>query len=140
MRAMVFTGVRRPLVRVERPIPEPGDGQLLLWVAACGICRTDLHLLDGEVTIDAPPRVLGHQMVGTVVGSDRHVGVRWLGWTCEACVYCLSGRENHRALRMCGDAQRLGLYELLWHGRNDPLRGQPDARHRVPIRERAAQP
>ena len=159
MRAMVFTGVGRPLEPDERPMPVPAGGQLLLRVAACGICRTDLHLLDGEVAIDAASRVLGHQIVGTVEGSGRRVGVPWLGWTCGECVFCRSGCENlcerarftgrdidggfaeyavaderfcfeipagypdaqaapllcagligYRALRMCGDAQRLGLY------------------------------
>ncbi len=62
---MVFEQVGRPLRAVERPIPEPGPGQLLLRVHACGVCRTDLHLLDGEVEIAAPPRILGHQIVGT---------------------------------------------------------------------------
>ena len=174
MRAMVFEGVGRPLRAVERPIPQPGPGQLLLRVQACGVCRTDLHLLDGEVDIPSPPRVLGHQIVGVVesgeggrercdddgpVDAGRRVGVPWLGWTCGECVYCTSGRENlcpnarftgrdidggmaeyavadarycfpipasyaseqaapllcagligYRALRMCGEARRVGLY------------------------------
>ena len=66
MRAMIFEGVGRPLRAVERKIPSPGPGQLLLRVHACGVCRTDLHLLDGEVEIAAPPRILGHQIIGTV--------------------------------------------------------------------------
>jgi alcohol dehydrogenase, propanol-preferring len=185
---MVFEGVGRPLRLVERPVPQPGPGQLLLKVHACGVCRTDLHLLDGEVEIADPPRILGHQIVGTVVsvgegtgvradagsgsgsGSDSdssatgaklgdRVGVPWLGWTDGECEYCTSGRENlcprarftgrdidggyaqytladerycfaipdsysdeqaapllcagligYRALRMCGDAQRVGFY------------------------------
>ncbi len=97
MRAMIFEGVGRPLRAAERPIPRPGPGQLLLRVHACGVCRTDLHLLDGEVEIASPPRILGHQIVGTVEGRDRseqRVGVPWLGWTCGECGYCLSGREN----------------------------------------------
>lgn len=159
MRAMIFEEVGRPLRAVERPVPEPAPGQLLLKVHACGVCRTDLHLLDGEVEIAAPPRVLGHQIVATVQGQERRVGVPWLAWTCGECRYCLSGRENlcpralftgrdvdggmaqyavaderfcfeipagfpdeqaapllcagligYRALRMCGDAERLGLY------------------------------
>jgi propanol-preferring alcohol dehydrogenase len=99
MRAMVFEGVGRPLRAVERPLPRAGPGELLLEVRACGVCRTDLHLLDGEVAIAHPPRVLGHQIVG-VVRSDspsldgRRVGVPWLGWTCGECEYCRSGREN----------------------------------------------
>ncbi len=94
MRAMVFEAPGRPLEAIERPIPRPGPGQLLLKVHACGVCRTDLHLLDGEVQIESPPRVLGHQIVATVVDGDQRVGVPWLGWTCGECVYCLSGREN----------------------------------------------
>src|SRR6187455_3158727 len=94
MRAMVFEAPGRPLRPVERPVPVPGPGQLLLEVLACGVCRTDLHLLDGEVPIAEPPRVLGHQIVATVVGDGGRVGVPWLGWTCGECVYCLSGREN----------------------------------------------
>jgi propanol-preferring alcohol dehydrogenase len=99
MRAMVFEGVGRPLRAIERPLPRAGPGELLLEVRACGVCRTDLHLLDGEVTIAHPPRILGHQIVG-VVRSDsptqegRRVGVPWLGWTCGECEYCRSGREN----------------------------------------------
>jgi propanol-preferring alcohol dehydrogenase len=158
MRAVVFEGVGRPLAVAERPLPEPGPGQLRLRVEACGICRTDLHLLDGEVAVREPPRVLGHQIVG-VDERGRRFGVPWLGWTCGECAYCRSGRENlcvrarftgcdidggmaeytvaderfcfevpegypaaqaapllcagligYRALRMCGDAEALGLY------------------------------
>jgi propanol-preferring alcohol dehydrogenase len=100
---MVFEEVGRPLREVERAIPTPGPGQLLLRVQACGVCRTDLHLLDGEVEIARSPRILGHQIVGTVepesqparvVTGDRRVGVPWLGWICGECSYCTSGREN----------------------------------------------
>jgi len=92
--------------RVEVAPPTPSPGQLLIAVSACGVCRTDLHLLDGEVAIPRPPIVPGHQIVGTVVaagdGLDQdgplaegsRVGVPWLGWTCGECRYCLSGREN----------------------------------------------
>jgi propanol-preferring alcohol dehydrogenase len=66
----------------------------LLEVKACGVCRTDLHLLDGEVAIPEPPRILGHQIVAEVAGEGRRVGVPWLGWTCGECRYCRSGREN----------------------------------------------
>ncbi len=103
MRAMVFEGVGRPLRLVERPIPRPGPGQLLLRVQACGICRTDLHLLDGEVDVPEFPRVLGHQIVATVDGTDHRVGVPWLGWTCGVCEFCRGGREN-----LCPDARFTG--------------------------------
>jgi propanol-preferring alcohol dehydrogenase len=170
MRAMRIErpGVLRP---AEPPEPEPGPGQVLVKVHACGVCRTDLHLLDGELDIPHPPIVPGHQIVGTVIGrgaetgegeplrTGARVGIPWLGWTCGRCRYCLSGRENlcdlarftgrdidggyaeltvaderycfplpdgysdtqvapllcagligYRALRMTGDAERLGLY------------------------------
>jgi propanol-preferring alcohol dehydrogenase len=156
---MVFEEVGQPLRAVEREIPRPATGQLLLRVRACGVCRTDLHLLDGEVDVPEPPRILGHQIVATVEPGGRRVGVPWLGWTCGVCEYCRSGRENlcvrarftgrdidggyaeyavaderfcfdlpgdwpdlhvapllcagligYRALGMCGDARRLGLY------------------------------
>jgi len=91
---MVFDAPGQSLRAAEIAEPEAGPGQLLLEVRACGVCRTDLHLLDGEVPIAEPPRVLGHQIVATVVGDGGRVGVPWLGWTCGECVYCLSGREN----------------------------------------------
>jgi propanol-preferring alcohol dehydrogenase len=91
---MVFEEVGRPLALVERPIPTPEPGELLLRVLACGVCRTDLHLLDGEVEIAHPPRVLGHQIVGEVQSSGIRVGVPWLGWTCGECRYCRAGQEN----------------------------------------------
>jgi len=94
MRAMLFEGVDSPLRLAEVAVPEPGPGQLLLRVLACGVCRTDLHLLDGEVEIAQPPRVLGHQIVARVEPDGRRVGVPWLGWTCGECAYCRSGREN----------------------------------------------
>ncbi|MDQ6779015.1 MAG: zinc-dependent alcohol dehydrogenase family protein [Actinomycetota bacterium] len=94
MRAMVFEQVGRPLRLIERPVPVPEPGQLLLRVLACGICRTDLHLLDGEVDVPDPPRALGHQIVGEVEPGGRRVGVPWLGWTCGVCRYCRAGQEN----------------------------------------------
>src|SRR6188472_1999296 len=94
MRAMVFDTPGKPLRPADLPVPQPAAGELLLRVHACGVCRTDLHLIDGEVTIDNPPRVLGHQIVGTVEDDGRRVGVPWLGWTDGTCPYCQSGREN----------------------------------------------
>jgi propanol-preferring alcohol dehydrogenase len=169
MRAMVFHEVGQPLRSEERPIPQPGPGQLLIRVLACGVCRTDLHLVDGEVDIPQPPRILGHMIVGEVqargegvvedLDGGGRIGVPWLGWVDGTCEYCLSGRENlcpnarftgrdidggfaeytvadarfclpipasysneqaaplmcagligYRALRMCGDAHRIGFY------------------------------
>jgi alcohol dehydrogenase, propanol-preferring len=103
MRAMVLDRAGEPLVERGLPSPEPGEGQVLLEVSACGVCRTDLHIYDGELTEPKLPLVLGHQIVGHVIGigegaarfaeGDR-VGVPWLGWTDGTCRYCRSGREN----------------------------------------------
>src|SRR3954465_8068085 len=92
MRAMLLDRPGRPLRAAGVPEPKAGPGELRLRVEACGVCRTDLHLLDGEVDVPAPPRVLGHQIVGEAGG--RRYGVPWLGWTCGECAYCRSGREN----------------------------------------------
>jgi len=100
--------IQRPgaLVSAELAEPEPGPHQVLVRVHACGVCRTDLHLLDGEVEIPKPPIVPGHQIVGTVIDCGEgtgelqslavgtRVGIPWLGWTCGRCRYCSSGREN----------------------------------------------
>ncbi|PYQ13711.1 MAG: alcohol dehydrogenase [Acidobacteria bacterium] len=103
MRAMVLDAPRAPLRLAELPDPRPGAGQLLLRVRACGVCRTDLHVVDAELKDPKLPLVLGHQIVGVVEavgeGAGRHplgrrVGVPWLGWTCGECRYCRSGREN----------------------------------------------
>lgn len=203
-RAMVLTGPGQPLVLEERSVPRPGPGEILLRVQACGVCRTDLHILDGELTEPALPLVPGHEIVGVVVergaGVTRfetgdRIGVPWLGSTCGACPYCCGGRENlcdapvftgytrdggyaehavadarycfdlptalddvhaapllcagligYRALRIAGDARRLGIYGFgaaahviaqvaLWQGRTvfaytrpDDLAGQAFAR------------
>jgi propanol-preferring alcohol dehydrogenase len=103
MRAMVFDGVGLPLRLEQRPVPTPGEGEVLLRVLACGICRTDLHLIDGEVEIASPPRILGHQIVGVIDGTERRVGVPWLGWTCGICEQCLGGHEN-----LCPNARFTG--------------------------------
>jgi propanol-preferring alcohol dehydrogenase len=168
MRAMVLERQREPLRLAEVPDPQPQPGQVLLSVSACGVCRTDLHIVDGELNEPKLPLIPGHQIVGTVIGAGEgaerfapgdRVGVPWLGWTCGKCRYCLSGRENlcdrarftgydtdggyadlaladerfcfsipsdlsdegaapllcagligYRALRLVGDAERLGFY------------------------------
>jgi alcohol dehydrogenase, propanol-preferring len=91
---MVLDAPGRALRAVELPEPRPGPGQLLVRVAACGVCRTDLHVVDGELHDPALPLVPGHQIVGRVEGSGERVGIPWLGWTCGECRYCTSGREN----------------------------------------------
>ncbi len=168
MRAMQLERPGEPLGLAELPEPAPGPGQVLVEVAACGVCRTDLHIADGDLTEPKLPLVPGHQVVGMVIecgeGAERHlpgdrIGVPWLGWACGECRYCRSGRENlcdrarftgydldggfaerlvaderfclrlpdsyddleaapllcagligYRALRLVGDAERLGLY------------------------------
>ncbi len=155
---MVLEAPRTPVREAEWPDPEPGAGQILLRVRACGVCRTDLHVADGELPHPKLPLVLGHQIVGETE-DGRRLGVPWLGWTCGVCRYCRSGRENlcdqarftgyqldggfaeltvaderfcfpipdgypdlqaapllcagligYRALRLAGDAQRIGFY------------------------------
>jgi alcohol dehydrogenase, propanol-preferring len=167
MRAMVLDEPGRPLAARELADPEPSAGEVLVEVHACGVCRTDLHIRDGEVRGSRLPVVPGHQIVATVLeagdGAEHapgsRVGIPWLGWTDGTCRFCVSGRENlcehaqftgldrdggyatravadarfafplpdgfgdleaapllcagligHRALRMTGDAERLGLY------------------------------
>jgi propanol-preferring alcohol dehydrogenase len=164
---MVLDEPGRPLRQAELPEPEPGPGEVLVEVHACGVCRTDLHIRDGEVRGSRLPVVPGHQIVATVLAAGdgaahapgARVGIPWLGWTDGTCRFCTSGRENlcehaqftgldrdggyatravadgkfafplpegfgdleaapllcagligHRALRMTGDARRLGLY------------------------------
>jgi propanol-preferring alcohol dehydrogenase len=103
MRAMQLDGPGQPLRLVERSLPVPGPGELLIEVAACGICRTDLHVVDGD--IDGPlPIVPGHEIVGRVVGTGERVGVPWLGRTCGHCPWCLSDREN-----LCDDPAFTGF-------------------------------
>jgi alcohol dehydrogenase, propanol-preferring len=97
---MVLDAPRSPLRAAEIDPPAPGPGEVLLEVAACGICRTDLHVVDGELERPKLPLVPGHQIVGRVVeggerfGAGARVGVPWLGWTCGECRFCRSGREN----------------------------------------------
>src|SRR5690349_3286532 len=112
---MLLTSPRAPLAARDLPLPEPGPGQVRVRVAACGVCRTDLHVADGELTRPKLPLVLGHEIVGRVDAlgdgvtrfavGDR-VGIPWLGWTCGACAACRSGREN-----LCPSARFTG-YDL----------------------------
>jgi alcohol dehydrogenase, propanol-preferring len=155
---MVLEQPGRPLVERELSAPEAGPGQVLLRVRACGVCRTDLHVVDGELPEPRLPLVIGHQIVAEAA-DGRRLGVPWLGWTDGTCRYCVGGRENlcdgalftgytldggyadwvvaderfclelpdayddvhaapllcagligYRALRLAGDAERLGLY------------------------------
>ena len=103
MRAMVLHKPRRPLELRDIRRPEPGLGEILLAVHACGVCRTDLHVADGDLPNPKLPLVPGHEIVGTVAGLGADVrgwalgeraGVPWLGWTCGECRYCRTGREN----------------------------------------------
>jgi propanol-preferring alcohol dehydrogenase len=168
MRAMVLEAPGTPLVERQLPDPEPAAGEVLIRVDACGVCRTDLHVVDGDLSEPTLPLVPGHQVVGRVVGSGggagrfepgMRVGIPWLAWACGECRYCREGRENlcdravftgygrnggyaelataderfclalpdgladaeaapllcagligYRALRMCGQAERVGLY------------------------------
>jgi alcohol dehydrogenase, propanol-preferring len=168
MRAMILERPGEPLAETELDAPEPGPGQVAVRVRACGVCRTDLHVVDGELPGPKLPLVPGHQVAGVVEavgeGAERfsagdRIGVPWLGWTCGECRYCRGGRENlceravftgyladggyaelvvaderyclaipepygdvdaapllcagligYRALRMTGDAERIGLY------------------------------
>lgn len=112
MRAMILQSPGQPLRAAEVPDPVPQPGQLLIRVHACGVCRTDLHVVDGDLTEPRLPLIPGHQIVGTVVNTDEgsgqyrpgdRVGVPWLGGSCSNCGYCRSGREN-----LCGQARYTG--------------------------------
>jgi propanol-preferring alcohol dehydrogenase len=103
MQAMVLDAPGRALRAATLPVPEPGPGQVLLRVEACAVCRTDLHIVDGELPHAKPHLVPGHEIVGTLtalgagvtnLSTGARVGVPWLGWTCGVCGFCLSGREN----------------------------------------------
>jgi len=103
MRAMVLQKPRQPLQLTDLPIPEPGPSQVQIQIRACAVCRTDLHVIDGELTQPKFPLIPGHEIVGLVsaIGNEvknfkigDRVGVPWLGWTCGVCQYCKSGREN----------------------------------------------
>ncbi|HYN39092.1 MAG TPA: alcohol dehydrogenase catalytic domain-containing protein, partial [Rhodospirillales bacterium] len=109
---MVLDAPGRPLVARSLPRPAPGPGQVLIRVGACAVCRTDLHVCDGDLRHPKLPIVPGHEIVGRVVAvgggvetsapGDR-VGVPWLGWTCGRCRYCRSGQEN-----LCPEARFTG--------------------------------
>src|SRR5919198_1797272 len=103
MRAMLLEAAGKPLRAAEIPEPEPGPVELLLRVRACAVCRTDLHIVDGELTQPKLPLVLGHMIAAEVVGEGRRVGVPWLGWTDGECRYCREGLEN-----LCERAQFTG--------------------------------
>src|SRR5437899_7089059 len=103
MRAMVLQRPKEALRETELPTPKPGPGQVLVRVRACGVCRTDLHVVDGELTGPKLPLVPGHEIVAEVAergdGAERfaigaRVGIPWLGWTCGECRFCRTDREN----------------------------------------------
>lgn len=108
MLALLLDAPGRPLRTADLPVPEPGADQVLVRVLACGVCRTDLHIRDGEVVPAAGdtgyPVVPGHQIVGERQDTEAIVGIPWLGWTCGTCRYCRSGREN-----LCDRARFTGL-------------------------------
>jgi len=112
MQAMVFEGAGKPLALRQVPIPAPGDDQVLIKIIACGICRTDLHVLDGELASPKFPLIPGHEIIGTVVSIGKNVrnikendlvGVPWLGYTCGTCKYCRQNKEN-----LCENAKFTG--------------------------------
>jgi len=114
MRAMELAAPGMRLQLVSKTIPHAAAGELVLRVSACGVCRTDLHIVDGDLPALDRPIVPGHEIVGRVVeigaGADRfaigdRVGVPWLGWTCGHCNYCMSGREN-----LCDEARFTGYH------------------------------
>jgi len=115
MRAMQLAAPGEPLKLTVRNIGMPGSGQILVRVSACGVCRTDLHIVDGELPALGHPVVPGHEIVGRVAELglgvenfhiDQRIGVPWLGWTCGRCDYCTTGREN-----LCDEAKFTG-YQL----------------------------
>ena len=112
MQAMVLEEPGKPLKPAEVKVPAPGPGQILIEIAACGVCRTDLHIFDGELPQPKLPLILGHEIVGRVVAAGEkakgfalgeRVGVPWLGWTDGTCPYCRRGQEN-----LCDDPRFTG--------------------------------
>lgn len=109
---MVFTGAGSPLALMDLPIPEPAEGQVLVRIHACAVCRTDLHIIDGELPQPKLPLIPGHQIVGEVIKLgkgvdqtllDKFVGIPWLGWTCGECKFCKNNAEN-----LCPNARFTG--------------------------------
>src|SRR5919197_356149 len=94
MRAQLLTAAGHPLVTAKVAPPRPGPQQVLIAVRACAVCRTDLHVVDGELPRPKLPLVPGHQVVGTDVATGERIGIPWLAWACGECRYCRSGREN----------------------------------------------
>lgn len=140
MRAMVLHRPGEPLRLETLPVPSPGPGQIQLRVEACGVCRTDLHLIDGELPDPALPIIPGHEIVGRIsalgegvtgVGVGERVGVPWLGWTCGSCHFCTSGREN-----LC-DAARFTGYQINGGYADYTV---ADARYCFPLAECTAMP
>src|SRR5437667_6813515 len=136
MRAQLLTAIGRPLAAGDVAPPRPGPGQVLLRVRACAVCRTDLHVVDGELPEPKLPLIPGHEIVGTVIEKgaevDRfqigdRVGVPWLGWTCGACEYCRAGREN-----LCDRARFTG-YEINGGYADPSVSDQPVCSARLPI-------
>jgi len=114
MKAMVLAAPRHPLTAREQSVPTPAADEVLIKVRACGVCRTDLHVVDGDLTQGKMPIIPGHEIVGTVVergaaverfSIGERVGVPWLGATCGTCRFCASGREN-----LCDDARFTGYH------------------------------
>ncbi len=114
MRAMVLHAQGKPLVLEDLPVPIPGPGQLRVRVRACAVCRTDLHVVDGDLTEPVLPCIPGHEVVGVVEALGpgveapalgTRVGIPWLGHTCGSCSFCTSGQEN-----LCGDARFTGYH------------------------------
>jgi propanol-preferring alcohol dehydrogenase len=112
MRAMLFEKAGQPLHSAELPVPQAGAGHVLIRVRACAVCRTDLHIIDGELNEPELPLIPGHEIIGVVekIGKEAtrfklgdRVGVPWLGWTCGHCEFCVSGREN-----LCDEARFTG--------------------------------
>ena len=112
MKAMVFKKIGHKLELCERPVPAPGAGQVLVRICACAVCRTDLHVVDGELSEPKLPLVPGHEIVGVaealgpgcgLVKIGERIGIPWLGWTCGVCDFCRSGQEN-----LCASAKFTG--------------------------------